>query len=195
LLPKLLPKMRQGLSLIDYPPLKTSAFFAVLIGLHQLALRSPAKAGAPVKESNAGLMAVDQDGESDLWLASKEAQASGFMALAPTENNMPGSSDGPGQAREHDGETPSDDEFRVGVWVEMLNEKVWTRTQLTWTNPKGNMFLFTSANGATQSMTRRSRDQMLLANTMRLVSGQHVLDDALNAVARTALHNSMDLMS
>lgn len=87
----------------------------------------------------------------------------------------------------------SDCEFTVGVWVgRILNDKVWTRTQLTWTNPKGTLFLFTSATGSTQSMTRRSRDQMLLSNTMRLVSGQHVLDDALNAVARAALRNNMD---
>jgi hypothetical protein len=136
-----------------------------------------------------------QDVESDPWLAPKEAHASGFVALAAKENNMAGSPDGPEQTREHDGGLLSDSEFSVGVWVEILSDKVWARTQLTWINPTGSLFLFTSANGATQSMTRRSRDRMILANTMRLVSGQHVLDDALNSVAQTALHNSMNLMS
>ena len=83
----------------------------------------------------------------------------------------------------------------MGVWVEILSDKVWARTQLTWTNPNGTLFLFTSAAGATQSMTRRSRNQMLLSNTLRLVSGQHVLDDALNAVAHAALRNSMGRLS
>lgn len=201
LLPKLLDKLRQGLSLIDYPPMQSSTFFAFLMGVHQQGLRPvaravrPADAPTPVKLRPVLPVATNEDEESDPWLAPQEAQASGFMALAPAQSSTPASPDGRGQIGEQLPKTLSDGEFPVGVWVEIFHDKVWTRVQLTWTNPKGNMFLFTSAAGATQSMTRRSRDQMLLANTMRLVSGQHVVDDALNAIAQTALHNSIDFMS
>lgn len=200
LLPKLLSKLRQGLNLIDYPPVQSSTFFSLLMGLHQLAFRPPNNPAIPAEVSTAVAVETAQDKEPDPWLAPKEAQASGFIPLAPTENLSPGGIADqallpPYRAEKTDDqgdEMHSDCEFTVGVWVEILNDKVWTRTQLTWTNPKGTLFLFTSATGSTQSMTRRSRDQMLLSNTMRLVSGQHVLDDALNAVARAALRNSMD---
>lgn len=197
LLPKLWSKLRQGLASIDYPQVQSSAFFAVLMGLHQQAFRPRVNVSVPVDVMNSGLsVETGQDGESDPWLEPREAQASGFIALAPSAAAapVPGSSGGADRVGEQGCKTPSDDEFAVGVWVEIVTDNIVTRTQLTWTNPKGTMFLFTSANGASQSMTRRSRDQMLLANTMKLVSGQHVLDDALNAVAQTALHNSIDLM-
>ena len=201
LLPKLLSKLRQGLNLIDYPPVQSSAFFSLLMGLHHMALRPSSHPSAPAKVRTIVPVKAAQSTESDPWLAPSEAEASGFIALAPaTENDLLGTSadqtllppDATQKAIDQGPELLSDGEFSVGVWVEILSDKVWVRTQLTWTNPKGTLFLFTSATGATQSMTRRSRDQMILSSTMRLVSGQHVLDDALNAVARAALRNSMD---
>jgi hypothetical protein len=42
-------------------------------------------------------------------------------------------------------------------------------------------------------MTRRSRDKMLLGGSMRVVSGQPLVDGALDAVAQTAMRNSFDL--
>lgn len=202
LLPKLLSKLRQGLNSIDYPPVQSSTFFSLLMKLHQQALRPQVNSSAPFEPKPVLPATITQDKESDPWLAPEEAQASGFIALAPTDGLLPETHAeqtplpraGTGKTEGQGAELPSDSEFPVGVWVEILSDGAWTRTQLTWTNPKGNMFLFTGANGATQSMTRRSRDQMMLARMMRLVSGQHVVDDALNAVARAALRNSIDSM-
>ena len=204
LLPKLLAKLRQGLNLIDYPPVQSSAFFSLLMGLHQMALRPPSHPSTPAKVRTTVPVETAQRAEVDPWLAPSEAEASGFMALVPAAENSvsetstdqtPPPPDGSEKATNQRAELLSDGEFSVGVWVEILSDKVWARTQLTWTNPNGTLFLFTSAAGATQSMTRRSRNQMLLSNTMRLVSGQHVLDDALNAVAHAALRNSMGRLS
>ena len=201
LLPKLLAKLRQGLNLIDYPPVQSSPFFSMLMGLHHMALRPSSRPTTPARVSAVVPAKAVERREADPWLAPNEAEASGFIALLPAAENLsPGMSSGPmrltadstDKALDQGVELLLDGEFSIGVWVEILSDKVWTRTQLTWTNPKATLFLFTSATGATQSMTRRSRDQMLLANTMRLVSGQHVLDDALNAVARAALRNSID---
>ena len=56
----------------------------------------------------------------------------------------------------------------VGGWVELRGERdEWTRTQLTWANPRGTLFLFTNAAGGTQSMTRRSLDKLLASGKMR----------------------------
>ena len=200
LLPKLLSKLRQGLNLIDYPPVQSSAFFSLLMGLHQQALRPQAAPATPVNQNTHLPAKTAEDSDSDPWLAPKEARASGFIALAPTENRLPksagdrtpSSTTGTVNVPDRGVDILADGEFEVGVWVEILIDQVWTRAQLTWTNPRGSMFLFTGANGATQSMTRRSRDQMILANAMRLVSGQRVMDDALNAVAQAALRNSVD---
>jgi dihydroxyacetone kinase DhaKLM complex PTS-EIIA-like component DhaM len=63
---------------------------------------------------------------------------------------------------------------------------------LTWASPHGTLFLFTSAYGTSQSMTRRSRDKMVAAGSLRLIAGQPVVEGALNAVAQIAMRNSVD---
>jgi hypothetical protein len=42
-------------------------------------------------------------------------------------------------------------------------------------------------------MTLRSRDKLLAAGTMRVVSDQAVIDGALDAVVKIAMLNSMDV--
>jgi hypothetical protein len=69
----------------------------------------------------------------------------------------------------------------------------WSRYQVTWASPHATLFMFANAAGKTHSMTRRLMDKMLRAGALRLVSGQAVVDGALDAVAQTALSNSLDL--
>ena len=40
---------------------------------------------------------------------------------------------------------------------------------LTWANPHGTLFLFTAADGSTQSMTRRMRDRLVSEGSLRVV--------------------------
>jgi hypothetical protein len=44
----------------------------------------------------------------------------------------------------------------VGAWVEIAIKGVWQRSQLSWISPQRTMYLFTGAQGQTQSMTRPS---------------------------------------
>ena len=88
---------------------------------------------------------------------------------------------------------PMEFTLQVGAWVEMRIKDVWVRAQLSWASPHGTLFLFTSAYGSTQSMTRRSRDRLLANGTMRVVSDQPVVDGALDAVVQSAMLNSLDL--
>jgi len=87
---------------------------------------------------------------------------------------------------------PPDAAIPIGAWLELQVNGRWTRTQLTWASPHGTLFLFTSAFGTTQSMTRRLRDKLFAAGSLRLISGQTLVDGALDAVAKTAMRNSVD---
>lgn len=54
-----------------------------------------------------------------------------------------------------------EEEWALGCWVELSNERQQLRTRLTWVSPQQTLFLFTAADGSTQSMTRRMRDKLL----------------------------------
>ncbi len=91
------------------------------------------------------------------------------------------------------------DSSRLDEWRERfaalgatLDTTPWERTQLTWVGPHGTLFLFTSASGRSQSMTRRLRDRLMAQGALRVVSEQTVVGEALDAVARTAMRNSVD---
>ena len=83
----------------------------------------------------------------------------------------------------------------LGAWVELQVHGRWTRMQLTWASPRGNLFMFTGVKGSTHSMTRHSLDQLLQDGTLRVFSDQAVVDSALDAVAQTAMRNSVDVTS
>ena len=71
-------------------------------------------------------------------------------------------------------------EFVVGVWVELITNRRAVRTQLTWASPHGTLFLFTAADGSTQSMTRRMRNKLASDGALRVVA------DAPTPIARPA---------
>jgi hypothetical protein len=203
LVPKLLGKLREGLDLIDYPSLKTSAFFELLMKLHQQAFRPVAVAAKPTPRDSL-LASLFEDADS--WVAPAEAKVSGFMeapaemaqsrlavatatqAAAPTQEpaRLATMIDKPIAAS-------AGVSLPVGAWVELLVNGAWIRTQLLWASPHDTLFLFTSAYGSTQSMTRRSRDKLLAAGSMRILSGQPFVDSALDAVLQTAMLNSIDI--
>jgi len=192
LVPQLLSKLREGLHLIDYPTLKTSAFFDLLMKLHQQAFRPRVKAAEPEPAPPAGLQPSLLDTENT-WIAPAEAKISGFMEMAP-ELGQSASETLPQLPQTATTDLlPAALSLPVGAWVELLVNGVWVRTQLSWASPHGSLFLFTSAYGSTQSMTRRSRDKLLAAGSMRIVSDQTVVDGALDAVAQTAMLNSIDV--
>ena len=203
LVPKLLSKLREGLALIDYPPLKTSLFFELLMNLHQQAFKSSPRVNVS-PEPLPDLPVLPDITEH--WVAPAEAKASGFMDApmelaqarsvpAPLTEKMPlfaepavlpSGSVAPIQVS-------PELVLPLGAWVELLTNDVWVRTQLSWASPHGTLFLFTSATGSTQSMTRRLRDKLLAAGTMRVISSQAVVDGALDAVVQTAMNNSVDV--
>jgi hypothetical protein len=170
------------------------------MGLHQRAFRANAKGASeatapetPVlthAQAGVGRHAVE-DGEP--WMAPEEAQASNFMDCLdmPAESAAPVPEPAGATEPMPIGEEVLDN-LALGSWIELLADGQWVRTQLTWASPHGTLFLFTNGFGATQSMTRRSRDKLLTAGHLRLVSAKAVVEGALNAVAQTAMRNSVD---
>ena len=188
LVSRLLSKLREGLGLIAYPSVKTSAFFDVLMKLHQQAFR-PAVKEAPLKPIEglaASLLASD-----DLWLAPAEAKASGFMAFADEVNSPPVA---PQQLTELLLEPElTAESLKIGAWVELQGKGTSQRLQLSWISPHHTMYLFTGARGKTQSMTQRMLQRLLAQGRLRVVSEQATMvDGALDAVVHTAILNSID---
>lgn len=202
LVPLLLSTLRDGLDTIQYPPTKTSAFLEALMGLHQAAFRAVQKEAAasvakmepePLKQASAVLVRTRPVEDGNPWVAPSEAQESNFLEmtdepaataaatiLAPVMPSLVvGSSAGAGG-------------LPLGSWVELYTTGEWVRTQLTWASPHGTLFLFTSAAGSTQSMTRRTHDKLVVAGQLRVISAQPVVDGALDAVAQQAMKNSVD---
>jgi hypothetical protein len=195
LVPKLLARLREGLASIGYPPTELGAFMDCLMRLHQMAFQgtaapstgkttpSPAPASAAAPQGRTPRL--EAPAEDEPWLAPAEAKESGFMEsfgasgqeleapdTAPTPSNVP--------------------DMAVGTWVDLRVDDQWERTQLTWVGPHGTLFLFTSASGRSQSMTRRLRDRLMAQGALRVVSEHTVVGEALDAVARTAMRNSVD---
>lgn len=202
LVPLLVDKLKRGLASIDYPPAPAQRFLQHLAELHSQGLR-PAARPAPLSTTLTREELEAQFGneaEAGSWLAPLEAQQSGFMqthqSITPQplfQATQPASSFSETQPHaEALAPALAQLGLQPGAWVEMFDGH-WARWQLTWASPHGTLFLFTHASGKTQSMTRRLLEKMLAAGTLRMVSGQAVVDGALDAVAHAALQNSLDL--
>jgi hypothetical protein len=190
LVPLLLATVRDGLETIGYPNTKTSAFLEALMALHQQAFRAGLKTGGTTRLSTAAPSVarkasarVNLVEQGDPWIAPGEVKSSNFMGFEDARK----SSTAPAESL-----TASLDELPLGSWIELLTNDRWVRTQLAWASPHGTLFLFTSSFGTSQSMTRRTRDQLVATGALRIISDTPVVDGALNAVAQIALRNSID---
>lgn len=194
LVPRLLGQLRQGLARIEFPPELTSQFFDALITLHERAFehptRPPGSESRPVpltqQEDPAGEGAGGSDGEGasqpggedDFWMAGSEAQDAGFVG------------DGGAQAVTSETANPVGGGLLVGAWVDLWSHGQWVRAQLTWTSPRGSLFMFISASGMAHSMTRRTLDRLLGADALRIVTRGGVVEGALDQIAMQALREA-----
>jgi hypothetical protein len=198
--PRLLEKIREGLASIDYPPSETQRFVDLLVVMQQKALVPAAASHAPMTaEELESWFAPASDDAGSPWLAPGEAQESGFMETHQAAVPLPMyQTTRPADSQLHADwleAVPSlgDEGLQPGAWVEMQTDGRWNRLQLTWASPHGTLFMFGDATGKSHSMTRRLLDQLVAAQSMRLVSDHAVVDGALDAVAQTAVSNTPDL--
>ena len=172
----LVARIDEGLHSIDHLPADTDRWQNLLSVLRDLALSTATGSAARVHEPETPPETVNT------WLAPIEMHESGFM---------PDSAIPPG-ATGADPDTLPPQDLEVGAFVDLMTDG-WERWQLTWASPHGLLFMFTHADGATRSMTRRKLNSMLSHGTLRLVSAHPVVDGALDAVARAAWRNTSNL--
>ncbi|MDT4867035.1 hypothetical protein FQZ97_1019260 [compost metagenome] len=180
LVPRLLGQLRQGLQRIEYPDERMGQFFDALVALHEQAFESPVlpvltahPTPAPTADS------APVEAAESFWMADSEAAEAGFVAGTP-------------QPEEPDTVQPAESGLSTGAWVDLLTQGQWVRAQLTWTSPRGSLFMFISASGLAHSMTRRTLDRLLGTDALRIVSRGGVVEGALDAVAQQALRNAHD---
>ena len=82
--------------------------------------------------------------------------------------------------------------MQTGTWVELMVNNQWIRAQLTWASPHATLFMFTSLAGTAHSMSRRTLDRLRAQGQIKVVAERHVVDEALDQVAKAALKNSVD---
>jgi len=180
LLPGLQERLRQGLAAIDYPQEQADAYLQLFDQLHQRALHAQSFADTevlPLATLESDSVAAWSDADS-AWLVPAEAQASGFIDM-PVESG-------------DDATAALDGRLMVGAWVALMIDSTWARTRLAWTSANGTLLLFVDALGLIQSLSRRACEQMFAHGQLRIISSDPV-EDALDAVAQTALRNSVDV--
>lgn len=209
MIPGLLSQLRTGLATINSPEHEGAAFFAQLMTLHERALKSALPVRKPEQTSKPNLLpdpstdaaraALGQmiTGHDDgaVWLAPQEVRDSGFMSdfgddaydAAPPSTLPDTLPQDMGLFEEFLTKTPP----TLGSWVELLSQGQWIRAQLTWASPHGTLFMFTGVAGKPYSMTRRALDKMQAVQTLRIISQDSLVAGALNAVAQTALRNTI----
>lgn len=172
----LLEHLRAGLASIAFAQADAEAVFERLAQLQtSRVVQSPAANTASGSLGDTRQLDIDS-----FWLAPTEAQASGFIDLSTAMQALAGTPSGPVDA------------LTVGVWVALRAEGGWTRTRLCWLSPGGSLLLFSDALGFMQSLSERSCHQLFAADHLRILSNDPV-EDALDAVAETALRNSVDV--
>jgi len=118
-----------------------------------------------------------------IWMAGHEADEAGYL---PEGDVMPDAA--PAGAPVSGAWNAA--ELAIGCWVELQLKGEWVRAQLTWASPHGTLFMFISGKGLAHSMSRRTMEQLRTRGLMRIVSERHMVDNALDAVAQTALLNA-----
>ncbi len=181
MVPSLLHRLHLGLASIGYPRMDAAEFFKVLDQQQQRAFDAQAFADTEmVKPTVQTRTSAARLSESDsVWLAPADARASGFTEMEFEQ---------PSEAAD-----ATHAQLKVGVWVALMREGNWSRTRLAWTSANGSLLLFSDALGFVQSLSRRACEQLHANGHLRIISGDPV-EDALDAVAQTALHNSVDVL-
>jgi Protein of unknown function (DUF1631) len=215
LIPRLLSTIREGLAMVGSPAHEGDAFFSQLMLVHEAALKAglpsrsakpiAAQAAAPAGNAEAASATLIHKSsepiireEDAVWLAPKEEVDSGFLddresapqSTLPMQYDDEAAQAAPATPDELSGllimEPPT-----LGSWVEFLSNERWVRAQLTWASPHGTLFMFTGAAGNPTSMTRRALDKMQARQSLRIITQDSVVVGALNAVAQTALRNTI----
>lgn len=219
LVPRLVAQLRQGLEGVGYPAELTGAFLDALVALHEKAFELPTLTRVPFVELTE--VVEDEPPIDDAVVGESQtvpepvpgpvAESGSATTPAPARASEPVSPSpsapetfwiagqaalDAGYVEAVSGPMPLEivplTELGTGAWVDLKVQGEWVRAQLTWTSPRGGLFMFISSMGLAHSMTRRTLDRLLGQDALRVVSNGGVVDRALDAVAQQALRNTQD---
>jgi len=209
LVPRLVAQLRRGLQGIGYPTELTGPFLDALVAVHEKAFDMPTLTKIPFVDLTEVVEAEILTGEP--VAVDLEPVSQSETAVEPSNLTEPdhASAGGPetfwiagqaavdaGYVEAVSGPMPLEPwqltELGTGAWVDLRVRGDWVRAQLTWTSPRGGLFMFISSKGLAHSMTRRTLDRLLGQDALRIVSNGGVVDRALDAVAQQALRNTQD---
>ena len=206
LIPGVLATLRSGLQIISFPPRRIAEFFDELLACHESVLvearLARERAGILDPSVDVGYTVTDdtarQDEQDEVegampsqapWLGELEAAEAGYldaeavMPLDPSTLDVSGADQQLARA--------AIEAINEGTWVELMVDGQWTRLKLTWSSPHRTLLMFTSMNGRAHSMSGRSMAKLLANGMIRIVSAGLIVDGALDAVAQTAMRNSV----
>jgi hypothetical protein len=198
MMPELLLTIRKGLDLISYPHERMTAFFDALVSVHEQVFDNPDTSAAALQvDSDPGLLAAEQVAAGDVqaatsdqpWMVQREAADSGYMDEAAVQQALQGSSSN--NLAGMDRRFWRVESLTTGAWVDLALGGSWVRAQLTWASPQRTLFMFLSGGGMAHSMSRQTIDRLKKVGLLRMVSERRVIDNALDAVAQTALRNDL----
>ena len=89
------------------------------------------------------------------------------VPVSPAEPELPQAPELPQEPAPRPSAVAVSEDWPLGTWAELSSTRQNLRTQLTWVSPQQTLFLFTAADGSTQSMTRRMRDKLLAQGQLR----------------------------
>jgi hypothetical protein len=148
------------------------------------------KAAADAAEAQESQFSDSVQEAAAVWLDSREAAESGYLADEALSAQSAASVD----AMVVETAVPAHaGEMRTGTWVELMVKNEWVRAQLTWVSPNATLFMFTSLAGSAQSLSRRTMDRLRTQGHIKVVAERNVVDEALDQVAKAALKNSLDV--
>jgi hypothetical protein len=196
--PALVAAIRGGLASIEFPEDKTREFLRVLNRLHRAALTDDdgSQQGASPAAPRAAAPPAAEEGsdDSDFWLEPTEARASSLMEIAPAQEPHV-DADGVAPVRMatvRSGRRPlAITRLQAGAWVDLYLDGVWGRWKLSWASPQSLLFMFADGSGHYRSMTRSVLETLNAVGALRFVAVETIVEGALDAVAQTALRNSM----
>jgi len=133
-------------------------------------------------EESTGFGVIETADADQIWMAGHEADEAGYL---PEDDVLEAAAPGAPVSSSWNAA-----DLAIGCWVELQLKGEWVRAQLTWASPHGTLFMFISGKGLAHSMSRRTMEQLRTRGIMRIVSERHMVDNALDAVAQTALLNA-----
>jgi hypothetical protein len=197
LLPKMIGCIREGLSLIGYPPDQETRFFAELMQLHSAAVRAPSAAPGEHVDIDRFAdrlreMVVASDvtavaGAAEVKLSPQSARR--VTAEAQGEVELLDVPTGPELNPQHSG-MPSDElisgwieALERGSWYELRVEGQFTQVRLAWISPLRSFYLFIAAHGQkAHSLDPDTLRKALRNGDLRSVERETLVDRAVRGV-------------